>query len=226
MSTSLVKPLLVVSFCIYLSFSSILKAQAPSTVTHKIGVELAFGQAGSSATPDSYYGNPEEIWPQEHYRAVLGYHVFFLQEQLHLGLGMGFQHKRISDVYTYEDNTGTTRYTSVLRIQRDLILPIQVGYQSQLGGKHNFTADVLLTPLYLVQRKNRPINQNFFPAEPPKSSALLGLETGLQLGYQLDFSEKMSLQLAVLGTVEPFARDFLDRQYYTVGLNAGLRYQL
>lgn len=203
-----------------------LLAQDQPTVQHHLGVEASFGGTGALAAPNNYYGRPKYIWSQEHYRAALSYHSFYLEGHLHLGIGLGFQHKRVADAYLYKDSNGDDRYTHIFRIQRDLILPIQIGYQSQFGGKHNFTADVVLTPLYLLQRKDRPIDYNFFYPNPPQSTARLGLETGIQLGYNLDLSDKMSLQLAVLGTVEPFARDFLDRQHYTLGLNAGLRYQL
>lgn len=219
-------PFLRVFFSILFCLPLLLTAQEQPAIQHHIGLELSFGGTGALTAPNAYYGNPVEIWSQEHYRGAMSYHSFYLEGQLHLGVGLGFQHKRVADVYIYQDSNGDNRYTSILRIQRDLILPIQVGYQSQFGGKHHLTADLLLTPLYLVERRSKPINQNFFPAEPPNSPARLGLETGLQLGYSLDLSDKVSLQLAVLGTVEPFARDFLDRQHYTLGLNAGWRYQL
>lgn len=213
--------------CVFLGLQLSLQAQDKTPIEQEFGLDVSFGRAGPLA-PNRFMGflTPDLTIDQESYGVVLNYNAYLLAGKLHLGAGLGFQHKRYIEDYLIEDNGQPRRYL-ISYAERNFTLPIAIGYRTQLGDRNNFFADVILTPMYLFQRRAQGFSQDTY-LPPPSTSQhnRIGVDLGLQLGYRLDVSKKVSLQFAILGTVEPFFSDIEDRRYYTIGSNLGLRYQL
>lgn len=205
-----------------------LQAQESTPVQQEIGFETTLGFSGPFSAPHSSTNtNLISISARPHYRAAVTYHALFLEGKLHVGIGVGFQHKSYKENFAFDVN-GQTEHFFMTHTQRHFILPLEIGYHSQLSGPHHFMVDLLLTPQYLFQRKRYYAEQRLTPFQPtPANNAdRLGLDIGLKVGYRLSLSEKLSLQIAVVGTLEPFYSDLFDKTYYTIGLNTGIRYRL
>lgn len=200
-------------------------AQEGKAVQQEIGIHGGGGFSFISPV-QAPYNNSGETQTGWYGSATLQYNAYFMEGHFHLGAGFGYQQKSHQENYYIINHLGEQElYSSSIKTEVTWMLPIEIGYRSQLGGKHNFLIDALFIPTYLGGRSNTyPRNIVWHLHE--EKSAPIGLEVGLKLGYQLDISEKFNLKVAVGSTFDPLLSDYWDINHHTLFLSTGLYYQL
>ncbi|MGH1335121.1 MAG: hypothetical protein ACRBFS_03265 [Aureispira sp.] len=201
-----------------------------SPVKHEIGVDIGTGISGV-LYPDRAQYTPDFAKVVEWSRgasasATLKYNALLLNERLNLGAGFGYQRKSYVEGRLWDTPSVPTNYSRLPIVSQMLILPLEVGYRLPLGGRHSLMADALFVPSYqLISAPARDFGEFTTGLIVPTVNRF-NFEMGLKLGYRLQLSEKMSLQMSVMGTWEPLEREvWAYQELYNVQLVVGVRRQ-
>lgn len=198
-------------------------AQEGKAVQQEIGISGGVGFSFISPVQAPYYNTDNKTnW---YATGAFQYNAYFMEGHFHLGAGLGYQQKsHIRMIYWLNARGEEVLYNSPLEAEVTWMLPLEIGYRSQLGGKHNFLIDALIIPTYLAGRYNVHDNNTYwYPQE--EHSTPIGLDLGLKVAYQLNLSQKLNLKVAVGSTFDPLLSDSWDINHHTLFLSTGLYYQ-
>ncbi|MGH1335120.1 MAG: hypothetical protein ACRBFS_03260 [Aureispira sp.] len=202
--------------------------QEKKPIQQELGIVIGLGMSGEMDIED--YNSMAEYTPHVSTSFSLSYNVLLLQERLNVGIGLGFQTKASGRTYgsPLMDIIGPTFSSDQ---QQAFTLPIAVGYRLKVAPKHSLLVDALVIPFWTAFAAS-----THDPGDSPIGhypyDGGFNLDFGVQLGYQVQLSKRLSGQVAFRGTVSPFNASTSDNithvstEYYTLRLQVGLRYRL
>lgn len=200
-----------------------------SPVQHEVGIDLGVGMSGVLYPERAQY-TPIQVrvvewsptWSQS---TSLKYNALLFNQQLNLGIGLGFQRRGYVEARNWDVPPSPITYTRGELVSETLIMPLEVGYRWALGGKHSLMADALFIPTYhLVDIPFRDNGASDFMGALPFENRF-SFDVGLKLGYRYQLTDHLSLQTSVLGTWEPMENSVIPQEMYNLQFMLGTRYQ-
>lgn len=207
-----------------------LLAQSPSGTSHALKLNVGMGFSNEVGMENNV---PDFILhiPNSSMAVEFSYQALFFQEKMHLGIGLGYQSKACTKTYGYQEFFNGFPSISNSHYQTALSLPIELGYQFKLAPKHALTADALIIPFWATS-STILYDPGDTPIENYTYDGGMNLDVGLQLGYQLQLTKRLTGQVAARATMSPFpstthnGESLVSVEFYTVQLQLGLHYRL
>jgi hypothetical protein len=201
------------------------QTQAQRFVQHEVGLQL---EGGIGMMP---YNEMDEFGP--HFGGQFQYNAVVANGHLVFGVGLGYSNRGWTSSLVGTDPQGNDLSFYFTSERKGLLrVPLSIGYRTQFQSPHNLFANAILSPTYLLHYNYQyPLN---ITADRSASTAAdtnrPGMDLGLQVGYRLQLSDEINLQVSATTLYEAVPNSNIDNDrnsnYQLFGLNIGLSYSL